>query len=391
MIAMADASALDSNAREIDEQRKKVSETLQTAQALIAANLPTTVVEEFLRMTVGSASVSEHATSTRSADTGAAAQRGSAESFLGRHQTGFHVPMTSGSIAGSDLDDDGDGDGDDDLFVQEQLQSESFDLEGMRRHIRSYKWEFYDEKIMHGVVGNPARLSETPLIPNQKGKLEDGSDRTHYQVFNIGRDGSPLAYEFLDIERTLGRPAALWHAVKDIKPTNGRITILREPSPILFGAIHYTMNGTFDMSELLRLLYENLSTSASMERPFEEDERRQRSHVFSFAYFTLLGKDCEPMVWQMATSAMDRVPGALRISQCNCVVALQLSGSKIKEIKNHNRQGGQKRGSIYDPFSPWQVLSIECCPDYKSQLDVHETNKHYVSQIAPLKRSTPKK
>lgn len=38
------------------------------------------------------------------------------------------------------------------------------------------------------------------------------------------------------------------------QPIVGRITIVREPSPIIFGALHLTMNEHFDMDELFECL-----------------------------------------------------------------------------------------------------------------------------------------
>lgn len=41
----------------------------------------------------------------------------------------------------------------------------------------------------------------------------------------------------------------------------GRITIVREPSPIILGALHLTMNQDFDMDEVFELLaHEDPST-----------------------------------------------------------------------------------------------------------------------------------
>ena len=36
---------------------------------------------------------------------------------------------------------------------------------------------------------------------------------------------------------------------------------------------------------------------------------------------------------------------------------------------------------MYDPFSPWQVLNIQCYPDYKSRMDVHDSSKHYINGV----------
>lgn len=67
----------------------------------------------------------------------------------------------------------------------------------------------------------------------------------------------------------------------------GRITIMRELSPLLFGAIHHTHSKHFDVDELFRHLVEVDGTSANMDRAFDEDVRKQRTFVFNFEYFTV--------------------------------------------------------------------------------------------------------
>lgn len=51
----------------------------------------------------------------------------------------------------------------------------------------------------------------------------------------------------------------VWNLIKDsslLANTSWR-SILREPSPILFAAIHYTMNNHFDMDEIFQLLIDD--------------------------------------------------------------------------------------------------------------------------------------
>jgi len=63
------------------------------------------------------------------------------------------------------------------------------------------------------------------------------------------------------------------------------------------------------------------------------------------------------------------------------VVALVLIGPKITEVKNPYRKIKKTtdKGPIFDLFSSWQVLNIQCYPDLKSSLDVHDSTKHYVN------------
>lgn len=314
------ASAADNNTkrvealiRELDAQREAYLQTFQKVNELLAQNLAATVSKDITRTSTPPAAELQiprphsHSVSRTSGDF----------EISPRHTpTGFSLETLSKTKSTGD---DSDTDDDESYYVQDPLQPQAYDMEGMRNHLRGYKWDSHGKKIMNGVVGNPARLSETPLLPNRKGKLEDRSDYTHYQVFDIGPDGSPLAIEFPTIEKQFGRPMALWHAIKEINPSSkqrhavGRITILREPSPILFGAIHYTMHETFDMDEMFRNLVEADSSTASLRRAFESDERRQRSFIFNFEYFTLIGKECEPMAWQLAAGQEDRKPGYVLI------------------------------------------------------------------------------
>lgn len=34
---------------------------------------------------------------------------------------------------------------------------------------------------------------------------------------------------------------------------------------------------------------------------------------------------------------------------------------------------------IYDPFAPWKVLNLQCYPDWKASLNVHDSTQHYVN------------
>lgn len=295
--------------RALDAQREAYLQTFQKVHELLASNLAATIPRDTLR--ANTPPLSDLQRPRLHSDS---VSRTTSEKDVGaRHTpTGFSLETLSKSKSTQDDSDNDDGEA---YYVQEPLRPQAHDLESLRNHLRSYKWDKFGERIMDGVVGCPARLSENPLIPNRRGKLEDRSHYTHYQVFDIGPDGSPLPVEFPNIEKQFGRPIALWNAIKEINPAAkqrhavGRITILREPSPILFGAIHYTMHQTFDVDELFRHLAEIDASSASLRRTFENDERRQRSFVFNFEYFTLIGKDCEPQKWQMAAGQEDRKPG----------------------------------------------------------------------------------
>jgi hypothetical protein len=103
-----------------------------------------------------------------------------------------------------------------------------------------------------------------------------------------------------------------------------------------------------------------------MTRAFSHDTRKQRSFVFSFEYFTVMGDDCEPMSWQASDQERERKDGHIPISRCSAVVALALVGEPIRKLKNSARRAVTQHGFVYDPWSPWHVLNIQCYPDWKS-------------------------
>lgn len=226
------------------------------------------------------------------------------------------------------------------------------------------------------------------MIPQTAGPHADRSDFAHGQVSTVKRGEGPQAVDAQGVENIYGRAAAIWHmlsgrAYSESQSTGtwGRITILREPSPILFSALHYTMSQAFDMNEIFRLLYEATSTKAQAGRPWEDDERRHRSFVFTFSYLTLIGKDCEPKHWQLCAPSADRLPDSIDLTRCSSVIALRLHGREITRAKNPARADRLQKhdGPVFDPFSPWQILQLQCFPDWQSSLDVHHAEKRYTN------------
>jgi hypothetical protein len=103
-----------------------------------------------------------------------------------------------------------------------------------------------------------------------------------------------------------------------------------------------------------------------MPRAFSDDRRKQRSFVFSFEYFTVIGEECEPMAWQLADQERGVKDGHIPISRCSATVALSLVGEPMRTLKNSARRAVTQHGFIYDPWSPWHVLNIQCYPDWKA-------------------------
>ncbi|KAK6592431.1 CorA Mg2+ transport-like protein [Botrytis cinerea] len=217
--------------------------------------------------------------------------------------------------------------------------------------------------ILETVITKNGRLLDPVLFPDYH--RADRSHNSHYSVFDVGKDGAPLSRRDVVKPGTTKIDSAIWQAVKDLnsdpeslRPVVGRITIVREPSPVVLGALHLTLNKTFDMDELFNYLISDEVTSANiMRRPFSADSRQQKSFVFNF------------------DTSKDHIP----ISRCNSVVALSLSGDPIRKLRNPARRARTDYGYVYDPWAAWHVLNVQCYPDHRHTMDVHDSTKHYVN------------
>ena len=185
----------------------------------------------------------------------------------------------------------------------------------------------------------------------------------------------------------MSRALEIWNRIRSTNAGSdeqrlavGRITIVREPSPLLFAALHYTMRHHFDMDEAFQLLIDE-KTTALPHRPFDLNPTHQRTFLFSFDYYTIVGNECVPMKWQRADERADvgAKEGHVPLSRCCSIVALWLGGELISKIKNRNRKISRKIGDVYDPFGPWHVLSMQAYPDWKSSVHSHDSTKHYVN------------
>ena len=212
-------------------------------------------------------------------------------------------------------------------------------------------------------------------------------DRCFLTYFHpVGNDGAPL--RIMQTSKTpTSRALDIWNQIKSINAGSedqrvavGRVTIVREPSPLLFAALHYTMRDHFDMDEAFELLIDD-KTTVLPHRPFDLDPSHRRTFLFSFEYFTIVGDECVPMKWQRADERADIgvMEGHVPISRCCSIVALWLGGEPVSKIRNRNRRISRKIGDVYDPFSPWHVLSVQAYPDWKSSVHSHDSTKHYVN------------
>ena len=85
------------------------------------------------------------------------------------------------------------------------------------------------------------------------------------------------------------------------------------------------------------------------------------------------------MNWQTADEELHELEGHVPVTRCSSIVALQLAGEPMKKVSNKGRRVRRVFGDVYDPFSPWRVLSMQCYPDWKSSVHSHDSTKHYVN------------
>ncbi|KAF2091613.1 hypothetical protein K490DRAFT_31641 [Saccharata proteae CBS 121410] len=231
---------------------------------------------------------------------------------------------------------DSDSEDDETYYVQTPLPAKAVDHEDLRTHLRTHKWDEHGQTILESVVTDDGRLVNPVLFPDH-GQAEDNAHISHFQVFDVGPDGAPLPVE-IDPERVVSKAVAFWDMIKEINAEKekrtavGRIIVAQEPCPISFGALHLAKNDCLDMDEIFRHLVDTSFSS---------------SH--------------------------------LPLTRCSATVALALHGDPVKRIRNPARRSKVPHGNIYDPWSPWVVLNIQCYPDWKSSTDAHDSTKHYVN------------
>ena len=362
----------------LDAQKDAYNETFRQVHELLAQNIAATVSST---TTGGQGAPSIPPQSPRHSVSGNTERLGRSRKF----STGLQTLTTSSESKRTG--EDSDQEDDEAYYVSSTLEPQIYTEDTLRLHLQSYKWNQYGAKILETIIDNRSRLLRSPLIAKRKGDVDDRSHLTHYQVFDVGPDGAPLPLDFTNIEQESSKAQAVWRAISEINQppkeclATGRISIVREPSPILFGAVHHTMSKHFDVDDLFRHLVETEGSSATMHRAFDEDPRRQKSFIFNFEYFTIIGRDCKPMKWQLADQQEERSASHISITRCSSVVALALDGPAVRKVRNPSRQATNSHGFAYDPWSAWHVLNLQCYPDWNASLDVHETSNHYVNGV----------
>ena len=139
------------------------------------------------------------------------------------------------------------------------------------------------------------------------------------------------------------------------------------------------MKDHFDVDEMFQFLVEP-KTKGLAHRPWSENPKHRKTLVFTFEYFTIVGEECQPMSWQRQDKELGQTDTHVPVSRCASVIALSFEGEPVQKIRHRGRRNQvRKEGDIYDPFSPWHVLSITAYPDWRSSINSHDSTKHYVN------------
>ncbi|KAJ9148616.1 GTPase-activator protein for ras-like GTPase containing protein [Pleurostoma richardsiae] len=210
-----------------------------------------------------------------------------------------------------------------------------------------------------------------------------------YEVYDVGRDGLPVAQHDNtgNADDVILDPSTVWDTVKAVNTDHksvGRMTILQEPSPLMFGAVHLTMSKHFDMDELFQHLVtpggNQGKTKAHMNRAFETTSTRQRSFFFVFRYYTVVGEGLTPAPWQQYDHRPTEKKAAdhIDITECSSILALSLEGPPAKHVQfRSRRRRAVQEGAVYDTFAPWHLLSIQCFPDDEHSVRSEDSRKTF--------------
>ena len=296
------------------------------------------------------------------------------------------VPQHVNSIYADDSSDSDEGES---FFAAEPLPREEFDENGLRKHLDGHNFDVYSEFILKDLLNSHRYGKNGSLFDRDLSDDEEDHDAKHHDadVYEVDKDGAPRP-KIREDSKNAGDHSQLWevlrHTNTDESQTQkavGRIFVMREPTPLLCAALHYTMSPHFDIDSIFQIMIDDeINTRAYVDGHLSKDPRQQRSIVFMLKYHTLVGKGREPLPWQNHDDDIVETKGHVPISTCSAVVALSLAGRPARKIKSRSRKSKkQETSTIYDPFNPWHVLSLQCFPDWHGENDLHETKHHYVN------------
>jgi len=129
---------------------------------------------------------------------------------LGAKPRTFHSSVLTGESDESDQDDE--------LYVQIPLPEYTFDHEDLRHHLKTYSFDAAGSGLLSTVVQN-GRLLNPALFPEYH--VEEKWHNSHYSVFDVGTDGSPLSRREVVKPGTKSIDSAIWQAVQVRRPASG--------------------------------------------------------------------------------------------------------------------------------------------------------------------------
>ncbi|KAK5109545.1 hypothetical protein LTR62_006896 [Meristemomyces frigidus] len=314
---MENAAAINALLKQLDAQRDAYQDTFRQIHEVLAHNLAATVPSGVESLPPLSPVVSDPPASPRQSISGTTAERTKKHR---KYSGGLATLTTATESKRTGGESDSDDDDDQELYASHVLEPAVYGEEDLRAYLPKLKYTQHTTKVLQTIIDNPKRMTQSPLIPVRKGPLDDRSHLSHYQIFDVGVDGSLLQVERDDIETELSRAQAIWHAMKEVnKPPKERLAIV--------------------------------------------------------------GEGCLPMRWQTSDLQEKRGAHHIPITRCSAVVALVLNGPAIKKVKNPSRRASNPHGYVYDPWQSWQVLNLQCYPDWNASTEVHDATRHYVNGV----------
>jgi len=126
----------------------------------------------------------------------------------------FPSSVFTGDSDESDLDGD--------LYVQDALPSYSFDIEDLRQHLKTYKFNDAGNTLLQSVVHN-GRLKHPGLFREYPDT--EKWHNSHYSVFDIDQDGAPLSRFDVVKPGTTSIDSAIWQVIQV-----GNLTSFKSPA-----------------------------------------------------------------------------------------------------------------------------------------------------------------
>ena len=279
-------------------------------------------------------------------------------------------------------DESSDSGGDESFYVLEPLPQEFHSQDNLKKHIRDHVWTGAGQKLLGTLLRERLHLGDNKPFEDSKGYDFSDADRNAASIYLVHEDGAalqPVRPNSVHGHKATWDDMQAINNVSEHKKATGRIIVLREPPASLLAACHLVMQKHLDMDFVFRVLTDESPTKAYMRGCMKADTRHQRSFVFSFKYHTIVDTKRTPMSWQDADIQSENSNDHIAISTCSSVVALTLSGSPSDVLSQKSRKSKQIVGHVHDAFAPWQVLSIQCFPDWLSNTGTHEGNRHFVN------------